>query len=465
MRRRLTGFLLACICVSEAAPSEAQDVDFHYREEGIFRDVSFDSGWVPPGSPIQLRIVFFLGGNTEIDMGGTVLTSWPAPITVEVPGRPGTGALRMDYGIEVAVMLRFDVTVAGVRYTWTGNIPIPELPEDIRMTDESGFDPWLLPGALVRPVTVRDTTEPVPVVRYDALGGLIPVPGVGGGIAVTLQGDLTVGYQSDRIVVGDARPIEMEGATTVTGPDAHDGEGFGPAKDVVLHPEGTLFFDGVLIASPTLYLTFAGSRMDYPLAMIPIPVADVASDVIFDDQMVHVPLPDIRLTPTAVDFGAIDAGTTAEQIVTVANDGEAELVVTIREPAAPFVVEPTAITLPPRTEGRITVRYAPPMAGADAAMVFVESNDPDESLLVLRLSGEATGAELPVSDAGAPDAGPVAGPGSEGGCGCRTAPARRSPGFALVAPFAILLVIRRAVRRPRGSARARSRSASSTPRS
>ena len=457
--------LLACICASAAAPSRAQDVDFHYREEGIFRDVSFDSGWVPPGSPIQLRVVFFLGGNTEIDMGGTVLTSWPAPITVDVPGRPGTGALRMDYGIEVAVMLRFDVTVAGIRYTWTGNIPIPELPEDMRMTAEGMFDPWLLPGAPARPISVRDTTEPVPIVRYDALGGLIPVPGVGGGIAVTLQGDLTVGYQSDRIVVGDARPIEMEGATTVTGPDAHDGEGFGPAKDVVLHPEGTLLFDGVLIAAPTLYLTFGGSRMDYPLAMIPIPVADVSSDVIFDDQTVHVPLPDIRLTPTALDFGSIDAGTTVEQIVTIANDGEAELVVTIREPAAPFSVEPVTLTLPPRTEGRATVRYAPVMAGADAAMVFVESNDPDESLLVLRLSGQATGAELPVADAGPPDAGVAASPDTEGGCGCRTAPAPGTSGFAVLALGVVALAIRRASRRPRRSARGLSRSASSTPRS
>ena len=433
-----------------ASAARAQDVDFHYLEDGFFRDVSFDSGWVPPGGPIQLRVVFFLGGNTEIDMGGTVLTSWPAPITVQVPGRPGTGRLAMDYGVELSVMLRFDVTVAGVRYTWTGDIPIPEVPDDARMTAESGFDPFLLPPTMPRPITVRDTTEPIPVVRYDALGGLIPVPGVGGGIAITLQGDLTVGYHSDRIVVGEALPIEMELGTTVTRPDPGS-DGFGPAKDVVVHPEGTLFYDGVIVARPTLYLSFAGSRRDYPLAEIPIPVADLSSNVIFDDHTSHVPLPDIRLVPMAVDFGTVDAGTEVEQLVTVANDGEAPLDVTIREPSTPFAADPATLSLPPRTEARVAVRYAPVMAGGDSAMVFIDSNDPDEPLLVLRLTGTATGAELPVADAGPPgDGGPTAGPSDDGGCGCRVAAANHHPAWPFSAAFA-LLVLSRASRRTRRS--------------
>lgn len=467
MRSGLAALGLALVCSASAHRARAQDVDFHFREEGIFRDVSFDSGWVPPSSPIQLRIVFFLGGNTEVDMGGTVLTSWPAPITVDVPGRPGTGALRMDYGVELRVMLRFDVTIAGVRYTWTGDIPIPEVPDDTRMTAEGLFDPWLLPPTMPRPITVRDTTEPVPVVRYDALGGLIPVPGVGGGIAITLQGDLTVGYQSDRIVVGDALPIEMEGGTTVTGPDDHGGTGFGPAKDVVLHPEGTLFYDGVIIAAPTLYLTFAGSRRDYPLAMIPIPVADVSSNVVFDDQTVHVPLPDIRLTPTSVDFGTVAAGMDAEAVVVVANDGEAPLEATLRGVPEPFHVDRATLSIPPHSEARLAFRYAPVMAGADSAMIFIESNDPDESLLVLRLRGDATGAEFPVSDAGVPDAGAMGGPETDGGCGCRTVPNDGRGGVALLVLVALVAAgrLRRASRRPRGSARAPSESAPSTPRS
>ncbi len=440
------------LCPEGAVGCDGGDVDFFYREEGLFDDLMFDSGWVPPSSPIQLRIVFFIGGNTEVEMGGTVVTSWPAPLTVAVPGRAGTGRLSMAYGIELAVMLRFDIEVGGIRYTWSGDIPIPGLPDDLLMAAEAGFDPFLLLPSMPRPVTIEDETDPVPVLRYDALGSLISIPGVGGGIELTLQGDLRVGYQSDRVVVGDAMPIVEEGASTVAGPDP-GGDGFGAAKDVVVHPEGTLFYDGVIRAAPTLYLTFAGSRREYPLTEIPIPVADVDSNVVFDERTVHVPLPDADVSPRAIDFGTVVAGAEAEALLTVANDGEAPLEVSVRTPAAPFAVEPASLAVPPSSEARITVRYAPVMAGGDAAMLFLETNDPDESLLVVRLSGEATGAEFPVGDAGPP---PDAGPGGvsdEGGCGCRAAGRRAAAPWAL-GIVALAAVSARASRRRRRSARA-----------
>lgn len=446
------------LCPADALGCHTADLDWLYRE-AAFDDISWDTGWVPSGSPIQLRIQVDFGGSTEVEMGGTSVTSWPPPLAVAVPGREGTGYLRMNYGLELRIQLRFDVEVAGVRYRWTGDIPVPGIPEDLRMAGEVGFDPMLLPPADGRPVELNDTTDRVAVFTYDALGGFIPVPGVGGGFAVTLQGDLTVGYQTDRVVVDEALPIEMELLSTVSGPDP-GGDGFGAAKDLEIHPEGTLFYDGQVLVVPELYLSFAGTRMDFPLAEIPLPLVDVTSDAIFDDATAHVPLPDIRVMPTTVELGEVVAGGAVEKLITIANDGEAELLVVVGEPTAPFETGATLLEIPPATEGRLAVRYRPEMAGGDAAMLFLTTNDPDEPMVVVRLEGSATGAEFPVADAGPPtDAGVMdAGPATDGGCGCRVAGASPpSPGHRAGGAMALgLLVATAAWRRLRRSARARS---------
>jgi len=397
---------------------------FEYRN-AAFDDIDLDTGWVPRSGPIQLRFQLSFGGSTEVDLTSDIVTEWPPALAVSLPGTPGTGRLAMNYGLELAVTLRFDVDVAGIRYRWEGAIPVPGIPEDLRAFAEGTFDPFLLPPS-ERPFSVRDVTDRVEVLRYDALGGLISIPGVGGGIVLTVQGDLRTSYQTLQIIVSDApSPITMEGAFTAVGPDLGFFD-YGASKDLLTHPEGNLMFDADIVLAPVLYLSFVGTRIDSPIAEVPIGIANEQEAVIFDDHATHVPLPDLRIGVTELSFGEIPVGGMSERTFTVANDGEAPLEVTLRSPMAPFAGDLATLTLPPGTDAPMTVSFNPDLAGAANAVLIIDTNDPDESMLVLRLDGTGLGAPdtgPPSYDAG-PDGGGDAGPVvmvEEGGCGCRIA--------------------------------------------
>ena len=434
-------------CPAESVGCQAQVGDWLYRD-ALFTGVMLDSGWVPGGAPIQLRFTLSLGASTEVAMGGRLVAFWPEGIDVRVPARPGTGRLAINYGFEMRIQLRFDVNVGGIRYRWDGDIPVPGIPEDLRLAAEGDFDPYLLPPS-ERPFEVSDTTDRVEVVRYDALGGLISIPGVSGGIAVTMQGDLLASYQTERIVVAEAAPILLEEGATITSP--MEGTDFGPAKDVVVHPEGTLRHDFGVTIAPILYLSFVGTRMDYPLVEIPIGLADRTGEVIFDDVTMHVPLPDVVVTPDLVELGPVAVGGMVEQVVDVENRGEAPLEVWVRAPGLPFAAGRAMLEIPPRASRGLAVRFRPEAEGTLSDTLVLETNDPDEPMVAITLSGTGLGAAMPDAGPAAPDAGDAP-PESEGGCGC-TAPARRpaarQPGLAGGALLLLAAMARRRRRRGR----------------
>lgn len=297
------------LCPSGAVGCDTQDVDYHYRA-ALFDTIDLDSGWVPSSGPLQLRFAFYLGGFTEIDMGGTLVTSWPFPLSGQLIGRRATGRLTMDYGLEIIARMKIDLNIAGVHYRWEGDIPgTGGLTGDFRMSDTALFDPFVLPGMSPRPIGVADATDRATVFTYDAIGSFVSIPGISGGVRIDLQGALSTSYQSDRIVVQGADTILEELGTTRILPDVGASD-FGPAKDVVLHPEGTLGYNGTLHVYPTLFVSLLGRSFDYDIADLAIPLIDTGSNVVFDDDTVHVPLPAISMLPTTWDLGEIAIGTT-----------------------------------------------------------------------------------------------------------------------------------------------------------
>lgn len=432
-------------CPPDAVGCHVQDVDFEHRD-ALFDDVMLDSGWVPAGSPLQVRFALMLGGSTQVNMGGTSVTTWPPPLSEVVLGRAGTGRLAINYGLEIIARIRFDVTVAGTRYTWEGDIPIPGgIPPDLRMADETTFDPFLLPPS-EEVAMVMDATGMVPVLDVDISDAIIPIPGIGGGFLLTATGSLGAAYVTNRIVVEDAvDAIETEGAAVVVraGPDRPE---LGGAKDVRITPEGTISYDGVILLAPSLYLEIAGRRFDLPIGEVPVPVADFDSGTEFDTAEVHVPLPDIRVDPTELEFEATAVGSTSQLLLTVHNEGEAELEVEVRDPAAPFSAGESMLRVPPSSSARLAIDFAPFLDGDRSAVLFLASNDPDEPLVTVQLNGSGFGAGL--SDGGVAGDGGLGGPPIDGGCGCRAAGAGLAGRGALVALALVVLVSRARRRRP-----------------
>src|SRR5690606_34103571 len=195
----------------------------------------------PAGAGLQARSAVCLGGATEIDLGGTAGTPWPPPLDVAVPGRPGTGRLAIDSGIEIVARIRIDVTVAGVHYGWEGDIPIPGgIPRDLRLARTVTFDPFLLPPSDPRPVTAWDDTDVIEVLNVDLTDALVPIPGIGGGFLVDAVGSLEGSYQTERIEISDAvGDITREGESVVVRADPGAAE-LGAFKEYTVLPHGTV---------------------------------------------------------------------------------------------------------------------------------------------------------------------------------------------------------------------------------
>lgn len=431
-------------CPELRAGCHESEVAFHYRE-GFFDSFSYDTGWVPSGSPLQVRFAIAGGGETEIDLAGRSLVWWPAPLSVAVPGTAGTGRLSIDYGLEIVAKVRFDITIAGTRYTWEGDIPIPgSIPRDLRLAAMTGFDSMLLPPMLPRPVVIADTTSPIHF-EVDITDSIIPIPGIGGGLAVDITPRLEAAYQTTRIEIGDAMlPITSEGGSTVTVAD-EGATGFGAAKDVVITPVGELDYDGTVGLGFSLFLSFPGGSRSLPLGSVDVPLVNLDREVEFEPQTVHVPLPDLRIEPRAVEFGEVEVGASATRVLEIRNEGELELHVTPRAAREPFaLVTSGPVVVPPRSSRSLELTFSPTEPGPEAAMLFLDSDDPDESIVVVRLSG--TGLEPAMLDGGVGDAGGRTGPSTSGGCACRaTGAGTGSPagGLAALALVSIAVVIRR----------------------
>lgn len=114
--------------------------------------------------------------------------------------------------------------------------------------------------------------------------------------------------------------------------------------------------------------------------------------------------------------------------------------------AAPFDVSTDPVVVPAHASTRFAVLFTPEMEATAAGTLFLETNDPDDPLVLVMLRG--SGLPPMATDAGVGDAGVVRpGPVADGGCGCRVASAQERSGdraaLALLATAALVVVRRR----------------------
>jgi hypothetical protein len=110
--------------------------------------------------------------------------------------------------------------------------------------------------------------------------------------------------------------------------------------------------------------------------------------------------PDIALLPDgSLSFPNIYEGVTAEQTLTVRNEGNSNLEINgITYPATPFSVSSDNCsnrTLQPAGSCEVTVRFAPEGPGSFSSGFDISSNDPDENPLAVSLNGSANENEPP----------------------------------------------------------------------
>ncbi len=100
--------------------------------------------------------------------------------------------------------------------------------------------------------------------------------------------------------------------------------------------------------------------------------------------------PDIAISETGIDFSAAFVGTTRLDTLFVSNVGADYLFVSAITPSRPeYTVDPPGFVLGPGTRRLVVVAFAPTAAGSLPATLSVASNDPDQGVVQVALSGQA----------------------------------------------------------------------------
>ncbi len=120
-------------------------------------------------------------------------------------------------------------------------------------------------------------------------------------------------------------------------------------------------------------------------------------------------VPGIVVQPEVIDFGAVSLGQSAEETLTVSNDGSADLDVSAvhsNDPAFAILGD-TAFQLAPGASKVLTIRFSPTDVGVHQTSLTIQSNDTNQPTVTVALSGTALGVPDIVVEPSALDFGTV----------------------------------------------------------
>jgi hypothetical protein len=99
--------------------------------------------------------------------------------------------------------------------------------------------------------------------------------------------------------------------------------------------------------------------------------------------------PDIAVSEDSLNYGSLFVGASVTDTLIVSNEGTDSLFVSnISSDNTDFTVDITNFSLVPGSNQRILVTFAPSAIGNRTAILTIESNDPDESVITVFLQGE-----------------------------------------------------------------------------
>jgi MYXO-CTERM domain-containing protein len=395
----------------------------------------FDTGWIPPGSDIQVRFFLKIPASTTVKLNGWLETTWPDAMTLATPGGPGA-ELSFDYGLEVGAKAKIDVNVIGIPVKWEADIPyVPQV--DFHLKGATEFQSWGFPP---NGPTVSGKSDAIRVLEVNLLDlAGIPSQIAKGGIALDVQGELEATYETERI------RIELAGAddSDITTEDGMVNRAFlgGAFVEYDVWPEGHVDYSGTLHLIPTFFVEVLGKDFDFGLFDFPVTFDIGTEDFVFDPVRVHVPLPDLEKVEPVLDFGSVSVGESKTLAVALSNIGEAKARATgfVETTTTKVFSLPAAeTTIASMDSGKVSVAFKPTTAGKSETVLTLVTNDPDNRFQTVTLRGNGVDGPVPKND----DTKPSPQAEDDGGCGCQ-AP-RNSPRAASLALFALAaLVLRR----------------------
>lgn len=402
---------------------------------------SFDTGWVPQGSPLQVHLWADVWANTYVKLDGSLQSAWPMAMTLTAPGKEDGGDFGFHYGADFGAQGKITISVLGKSYSWQGDLPyVPQF--DLEVQKSTIFDAWGYdPG-----VTISGETDPQQIAQVsigDIVGGSIP--GIDGGFELDVAVELAATYVTDRVVVTHPHDgSEVEGGAFTSEDDTSSTKYTnGPHLDLDIHPEGTVNYDGIVHLIPAFYVSLLGKNWNIPVADIPISFPITETSWIFDEQRVRFPLPDLALDVKELDFGEVKLGEGKSLSYQLWNAGEAVVAAAMSSSDdVTFPLFQTSAAVNPGLTTQATVTFVPQEAGAFMGVLTVMSNDPNSPVQTILLKGTGKGPdaappeETPPEEAETPMLAM-----QEGNCACRAAGDTSGGGAGVLGMAAVAAVM------------------------
>jgi subtilisin family serine protease len=200
-------------------------------------------------------------------------------------------------------------------------------------------------------------------------------------------GSIAVGSYSDRNIT-----VQNDGtANLIIGNIAQSNPAAAPFSIVSDNCSGSTFAPG---AACTLTVRFEPGTIGTFTDTFDIPSNDPDENPVTVSLNGTTPVPNITVMPDSVDFGSVYLGSLRDIMLTLVNNGTTYLIIGNIAQAyhltAPFSIVTdncSGLTFAPGESCTLTVRFAPISSGSFSDSFDITSNDPDEDLVMVNLSG------------------------------------------------------------------------------
>jgi MYXO-CTERM domain-containing protein len=442
--------------------------------------VGIDTGWMPQCDPatanghcsdhkIQVRALVAIDPLVEgvpplyvIDMtkGANIQVEWPTTdnfVVSVVRGTNKEGSFRINHTLTPEFGIYVDTPFYTGELNVNANTLINLLPGaqfNYFATGTTSFDPWAFETVWAYAKGTDLSQSKLFAVTFEQLGKLVGTGNfndyVTGSFSFNATTDTTFEYKTTNIKLIGGQPITGENAT-----------GMFPMQDAdylefSLQTEGTLRYVGNIELLPVINITSImgfSISMSFPISVgLDFPYDGGEMPVTFPATLVHLPLPNVFVPSSFVDFGQVATGGMGEKVVSIDNTGELGALLSFTSSDPQFAAAAASTQMGPADSYDLKIRFKPTKSGPQEATITVTSNDPDHPTQTFKVMGFGEGEDLPDPGAGGSSSG-AGGGGSnaeandDGGCGCAT-PGSSAPvhAFGMLSLLALIGLGRRRAR-------------------
>ncbi len=379
---------------------------------------------------------------------------WPDDKTIDlvlVESKTQDGTFKVEHTLAPHITLFIDAFGFKLTYDYPADALIDYVPGSAWNyvgTGTTTFEPW----ALSKYAILKVQGPPLANAQLFSM----PPPGTGGS-SPALTGDIAFNATTSPTFNYATTEVVLQGKGSLTKDKSHWTIPTTDADflDIPVEVKGKISYSGSLLARPTITITkIGGTTLPFPLTLdiaaagvdLPYASGETPIDVVFPAPTLHIPLPNVKAAKS-LDLGSAVIGQEVKKQGTIENTGELGAVLALKSSDPQFEVAPSK-TMSPKEKLELDVTFTPANEGLQRAKITVTSNDPNQPVQIIEVTGTGTKpAAPPAPPSTAPTDGDEEetgyGPRGDSGCGCRTTPAPSGYAAFGAVGLALAAVLRR----------------------